>query len=95
MTNQIAHYTKEKGLEENSIQRLLLQLAHNASDIGFSRKDAFESLHHVFPASISREEKLRKIGRILVNMAKKDLIKKSANGKKWLITDKGEQEQAS
>ena len=34
----------KKGLAENSIQKLLLQLAHNAGKMGFWRKDAFESL---------------------------------------------------
>ena len=32
----------KKGLAENSIQKLLLQLAHNAGEMGFWRKDAFE-----------------------------------------------------
>ena len=76
----------------NSIQKLLLQLAHNAGEMGFWRKDAFEGLQHVFPANNTRNEKLRKIGRLLVNMAKDELIVKSSNGKKWLITEKGEKE---
>ena len=92
LTNQIGHYTKEKGLAENSIQKLLLQLAHNAGELGFQRKDAFETLQHVFPANNTRDEKLRKIGRLLVNMAKDKLIVKSSNGKKWLITEIGEKE---
>lgn len=92
LTKQIGHYTKEKGLAENSIQKLLLQLAHNAGEMGFWRKDAFESLQHVFPANNTRDEKLRKIGRLLVNMAKDELIVKSSNGKKWKITEKGEKE---
>ena len=82
----------KKGLAENSIQKLLLQLAHNAGEMGFWRKDAFESLQHVFPANNTRDEKLRKIGRLLVNMAKDELIVKSSNGKKWKITEKGEKE---
>lgn len=92
MTNQIGHYTKEKGLQENSIQKLLLQLAHNAGDMGFWRKDVYEGLEHVFPSSNTHDEKLRKIGRILVRMAQDDLIQKSPNGRKWIITPKGEQE---
>lgn len=45
-----------------------------------------------FPTNNTREEKLRKIGRLLVNMAKDELIVKSPNGKKWKITEKGEKE---
>jgi len=92
LTNQIGHYTKENGLTENSIQKLLLQLAHNAGELVFRRKDAFEVLQHVFPANNTRDEKLRRIGRLLVNMAKNGLITKSSNGKQWIITQKGEEE---
>ena len=91
MTKQIGHYTKENGLAENSIQKLLLQLAHNAGKMGFWRRDAFESLQHVFPANNSHDEKLRRIGRLLINMAKDGLLTKSPNGKKWIITQKGEE----
>ena len=46
------------GLAENSIQKLLLQLAHNAGSMGFKRHDVFEGLQHVFPANSTRDEKL-------------------------------------
>ena len=75
---------------KNSIQKLLLQLAHNAGSMGFKRQDVFEGLQHVFPASYTHEEKLRKIGRILGIMAKDNLIGKPSKGKKWYITEKGE-----
>lgn len=92
MTNQIGHYTKEKGLNETSIQKLVLQLAHNAGDLGFKRKDVFESLQHVLPSSYTHDEKLRKIGNLLRKMAKDGFIIKASNGKQWNITSKGEQE---
>ena len=60
--------------------------------MGFWRKDVYEGLEHVFPSSNTHDEKLRKIGRILVRMAQDDLIQKSPNGRKWIITPKGEQE---
>ena len=50
--SSIIAITKEKDLQENSIQKLLLQLAHNAGDIGFWRKDVYEGLEHVFPLVI-------------------------------------------
>ena len=52
MTKQIGHYTKENGLAENSIQKLLLQLAHNAGSMGFKRQDVYEGLQHVLPSSL-------------------------------------------
>lgn len=92
MTNQIGRYTKENGLAQNSIQKLLLQLAHNAGNMGFKRKDVFEALQHVLPSSYSRDEKLRKIGNLLRKMALEGFVVKSSNGKQWTITEKGEQE---
>lgn len=92
LTNQIGHYTKENGLTENSIQKLLLQLAHNAGSMGFKRQHVFEGLQHVFPTNLTHDEKLRKIGNLLRKLAKEGLIQKSNSGKLWLITEKGEQE---
>ena len=57
MTKQTGHYTKENGLAENSIQKLLLQLAHNAGSMGFKRQDVYEGLQHVFPSSLTLDEK--------------------------------------
>ena len=95
MTRLVGHYTKVNGLARNSIKKLTLQLAFNAGEMGFMRKDAFETLRHVYPSDISSDEILRKIGRLLVSMAKEGLIKKDENGKLWLITRKGEQELGS
>lgn len=92
MTKQIGHYTKENGLAENSIQKLLLQLAHNAGSMGFKRQDVYEGLQHVFPSSLTQDEKLRKIGNLLRKIAKEGFITKSISGKQWIITEKGEQE---
>ena len=92
LTKQIGHYTKEKGLAENSIQKLLLQLAHNAGSMGFKRQDVYEGLQHVFPSNLTHDEKLRKIGRLLGIMSKEGLISKPSTGKKWNITEKGESE---
>ena len=46
----------------------------------------------MFPANNSHDEKLRRIGRLLINMAKDGLLTKSPNGKKWIISQKGEEE---
>ena len=92
MTKQIGHYTKENGLAENSIQKLLLQLAHNAGSMGFKRQDVYEGLQHVFPSSLTQNEKLRKIGNLLRKIAKEGFITKTISGKQWIITAKGEQE---
>lgn len=92
MTHQIGHYTKEKGLAENSIQKLVLQLAYNAGEEGFKRRDVYDGLQHVFSAANTYNEKLRKIGRLLVKMSDVGLLIKSDSGKQWHITNKGKQE---
>ena len=92
MTKQVGHYTKETGLTKSAIQKLALQLAHNAGEVGFKRMDAFEVLQHVLPANSNYDEKLRKIGRLLVKMFAEGLIEKSENGKRWHITEKGKSE---
>lgn len=37
LTNQLGHYTKERGLAKDAIIKLVLQLAHNAGKEGFMR----------------------------------------------------------
>ena len=56
-------------------------------------QDVYEGLQHVFPSNLTHDEKLRRIGRLLVYLAKDGLIMKSSNGKQWIITEKGEKEQ--
>ncbi len=92
ITDQIGRYTKEKGLAEDSIQKLVLQLAYNAGEKGFKRKDVYEGLQHIYPSTSTHDEKLRKIGRLLVNMAQKGLLRKSGSGKQWFITGEGERD---
>lgn len=90
LTRQVGHYTKEQGLAKDALKKLALQLAHNAGKMGFKRMDAFDALQHSLPSGSSRDEKLRYIGRLLVELAHDGLISKSVTGKVWMITDKGE-----
>lgn len=89
MTKQVGQYTKERGLTSKTIEKLILQLAMNAGDTGFKRVDAFEALQNVLPAGYSKEEKLRKIGNIFVQMSDNGLIERADAGKRWFITEKG------
>lgn len=89
MTHQIGRYTKDCGLAHEALIKLALQLAHNAGEAGFMRKDAYEALQHGVPVG-TKESKLRYIGKILVRMAGDGLIKKDISGKRWIVTPKGE-----
>ena len=92
LTHQVGHYTQVTGLAQNSIQKLALQLAFNAGDMGFRRMDAYEALQHALPASSTHDEKLRKVGRLLGKMVEEGFIVKSESGKQWIITEKGKAE---
>ena len=92
LTRRVGHYTQVTGLAQNSIQKLALQLAFNAGDMGFRRMDAYEALQHALPASSTHDEKLRKVGRLLGKMAEEGFIVKSESGKQWIITEKGKAE---
>lgn len=89
MTHQIGQYTKDRGLAHEALVKLALQLAHNAGEAGFMRKDAYEALQHGVPAG-TKESKLRHIGKLLLKMADDGQIKKDISGKRWIVTTKGE-----
>lgn len=89
MTHQIGQYTKDRGLAHEALVKLALQLAHNAGENGFMRKDAYEALQHGVPAG-TKESKLRHIGKLLLKMADDGQIKKDISGKRWIVTTKGE-----
>lgn len=91
-TKQVGHYTKEKGLAKITLNKLILQLAHNAGTDGFKRVDAFDAIEHAMPAWCSKEAKLRKVGNNLRALAQKGLIRKSETEKRWIITPDGENE---
>lgn len=55
-------------------------------------QDVYEGLQHVFPSSLTQDEKLRKIGNLLRKIAKEGFITKTISGKQWIIIEKGEQE---
>lgn len=55
-------------------------------------QDVYEGLQHVFPSSLTQDEKLRKIGNLLRKIAKEGFITKTISGKQWIITEKGERE---
>ncbi len=87
---QVGHYTKETGLNKDAITKLVLQLAHNADKDGFKRADVLEVLDQVLPARMSKDQKLRNITTLLMELYQEEFITKSSNGKVWFITKKGE-----
>jgi ATP-dependent DNA helicase RecG len=82
-TKQVPEYTKSKGLEKQKLIQMILQYLKNAGEEGSKRDEIYEYLKDVLPANKTEEQKLRMIGRLLVEMFEKGEIKK--NGLKWSI----------
>lgn len=90
ITNQVAQYTKNKGLAYNVLIKLILQLASNAGEAGFKKNQAFETLENSLPSSKDKQGKLVYLGHILSKMGVEGLI--VARGRLWYITEKGQHE---
>lgn len=90
ITNQIGQYTRNKGLSYNVLIKLILQLADNAGEKGFRKKQVFEALYNSLPSSKDQKGKLIYLGHILLKMNRDNLI--VAQGRTWYITDKGHTE---
>ena len=58
---QVGKYTKETGLNRNTMKKLVLQLASNAGSDGLKRADAFEILEHSLPANMTNTQNLSKV----------------------------------
>lgn len=86
---QVGKYTKETGLNRNTMKKLVLQLASNAGSDGFKRADAFEILEHSLPANMTNTQKLTYISHMLRAMATEELLQKNEQGKAWTISNKG------
>lgn len=86
---QVGKYTKETGLNRNTMKKLVLQLASNAGSDGFKRADAFEIMEHSLPANMTNTQKLSNVSNMLRAMHADGFLIKSESGKSWFITDLG------
>ncbi|MDE6481169.1 MAG: putative DNA binding domain-containing protein [Muribaculaceae bacterium] len=91
-TQQVGHYTKETGLNKTAIIKLVLQLGVNSGKIGFKRSDVLEMLELSLPANMTKTQKLNHVSNMLRSMQTSELLSKTDNGRRWIITDKGRHE---
>lgn len=87
MTNQVGQYTRNKGLAYNALIKLILQLACNAGELGFKKKQALESLGNSLPSSKDSKAQSNYLSHVLSKMSDDGLI--SPKGRTWYITEKG------
>lgn len=90
LTHQVAHYTRNQGLDFDILRKLILQFAHNIGKTGFKLNELFDAVEHSLPMSKDHDSQKRYLARILQMMNQDSLL--MVAGRRWFITDKGESE---
>ena len=82
---ELSSYTKTKGLDKERLRQMVLQYLSNAGDEGAKRDSIYEYLKDVLPANKTEEQKLRYVGRLLVELNEEKQIDRI--GLKWILKD--------
>ena len=82
-TRQLPSYTKTKGLDKEKLRQMVLQYLSNAGDKGAKRDSIYEYLKDVLPQNKTEEQKLRYVGRLLVEMSEEKSIDRI--GLRWIL----------
>ena len=84
-TNQLPSYTKTKGLDKERLRQMVLQYLSNVGEEGAKRDSIYEYLKDVLPANKTEEQKLRYVGRLLVELNEEKQIDRI--GLRWILKD--------
>ena len=84
-THQLPSYTKTKGLDKERLRQMVLQYLSNAGDEGAKRDSIYEYLKDVLPANKTKEQQLRYVGRLLIELNEEKLIDRI--GLRWILKD--------
>ena len=76
---------KTKGLDKEKLRQMILQFLQNAGDEGAKRDSIYEYLKDVLPANKTEEQKLRYVGRLLVELNEEKQIDRI--GLRWILND--------
>lgn len=82
-THQLPSYTKTKGLDKEKLRQMILQYLSNAGKEGAKRDSIYEYLKDVLPQNKTEEQKLRYVGRLLVEMNEENSIDRI--GLRWIL----------
>lgn len=82
-THQLPSYTKTKGLDKEKLRQMVLQYLSNAGEEGAKRDSIYEYLKDVLPQNKTEEQKLRYVGRLLVEMNDENSIDRI--GLRWIL----------
>ena len=84
-THQLPSYTKTKGLDKERLRQMVLQYLSNAGEEGAKRDSIYEYLKDVLPTNKTGEQKLRYVGRLLVELNEEKQIDRI--GLRWILKD--------
>ena len=84
-THQLPSYTKTKGLDKERLRQMVLQYLSNAGEEGAKRDSIYEYLKDVLPTNKTEEQKLRYVGRLLVELNEEKQIDRI--GLRWILKD--------
>lgn len=84
-TRQLPTYTKTKGLEKEKLRQMVSQYLKNAGQEGAKRDSIYEYMKDVLPQSKTEEQRLRYLGRLLVEMNEERIIDR--NGLRWFLIE--------
>ena len=72
-------------MDKEKLRQMVLQYLSNAGDEGAKRNCIYEYLKDVLPANKTEEQKLRYVGRLLVELNEEKQIDRI--GLKWILKD--------
>ena len=82
-THQLAEYTRKKGVEEEAVKQMILQLFRNANGGLVKLNVILETVDSMLPTILSYNKKQRKVQHLLKKMAEDKLIESVE--KKWRL----------
>lgn len=72
-------------MDKEKLRQMILQFLQNAGDAGAKRDSIYEYLKDVLPANKTEEQKLRYVGRLLVELNEEKQIDRI--GLRWILND--------
>lgn len=82
-THQLADYTRKKGVEEEAVKQMILQLLRNANGGQIKLQDIMQTVDNMLPIILTPVQRQRKVQNLLRKMKVDGLI--DSDGKKWFL----------
>ena len=82
-THQLADYTRKKGVEEEAVKQMILQLLRNANGGQIKLQDIMQTVDNILPTILTPIQRQRKVQNLLRKMKVEGLI--DSDGKKWFL----------